>query len=226
MTARWIVVVPFLRLTEGASRLGKDTARVVHAVGLDTVAAIARSEAVKQVIVVADSDAYAAEIEAMGPHLSVLIVPPAGDEESANAAVAAAATGHSRNVAVVRATLATLDPTQLTALLDAAADVPIGVVLNEQSTKTTVLTAREPADVAALITANASHLASGTAATMLPAGSTLRRELTSAQSLTQSLDCATLGARTREITRGWHVVPRISPTSDRRYLPDPPPARD
>lgn len=216
MTAQWTAVVPLLNLAENSSRLGAEAEQLTRAIALDTVAAIAQARAVARIVVVSDTPELTAELTSMGANITVATV-ASGEVFDLAAALHAAHAPVSGAVAVIRPVLPALDPAELTTLLDAAQDVPVGVVSDTEGRRATVLTAQTADDLGTRpdmlkpsITAQAAPLAAGT---------TLRRTVTTARHLVQVRAWPTLGARTKAAAHARHLSPR--PT-DRRYGIDPP----
>ncbi|MCD1269062.1 2-phospho-L-lactate guanylyltransferase [Microbacterium sp. MEC084] len=204
----WIVVVPVKGAT-GKSRLEHpDRAELATAIALDTIEAASRAERVAEVVVVTSDAHVAAEVEGWRDDVStgfarstttdsVRVIPDPGAGLNAAIAAGIAAADATRPRAVLLGDLPALDPRDLDAALDAAASRPLSMVPDVEGRGTTLVTARpgvklEPAfgDGSA-----ARHRVAGFAELHVPAASTLRRDVDTADQLRAAAGLG-LGPRT------------------------------
>lgn len=187
--AQWVVVVPLKPAAVGKSRLRDGGEQLVRAIGLDTVAAASAAAAVARVIVVT-ADAATAAAAAGLPGVEVVPEPtPSG----LNAAIAAGIQGAGRGPrAALLGDLPALRPEDLDAALVAAASVDRAVVPDAEGTGSTLVTAQAGVAWSSAFGADsfARHTALGCAPLPVPAVSTLRRDVDTAEQLA---DAATLG---------------------------------
>lgn len=188
-TPGWVVVVPLKPAAVGKSRLRDVDEQLVRAIGLDTVAAASAAASVARVIVVT-SDAATAAAAASLPGVEVL---PEPDPSGLNAAIAAGA-GSAPDAprAALLGDLPALRPGDLDAALAAAASVDRGVVPDAEGTGSTLVTSRAGIAWQSAFGPDslARHTALGCAVLPVPAASTLRRDVDTAEQLA---DAATLG---------------------------------
>lgn len=141
----WSVVVPVKRLALAKTRLGlpdRPRARLALAMALDTVAAALACPRVVGVVVVSDDPAAVSALTALGADV-VPDEPDAGlDAALRHGAAVASSRSPAHGVAALAADLPALRAEDLTAALDAAAQVPVGLVTDAAGTGTTLLTAR------------------------------------------------------------------------------------
>lgn len=188
-TPRWTVVVPLKPAAIGKTRLRDGGEQLVRAIGLDTVAAASATASVGRVIVVT-ADAATAAAAAGLPGVEVVPEPtPSG----LNAAIAAgiAAAGPSPRAALL-GDLPALRPEDLDAALIAAASVDSAVVPDAEGTGSTLVAAGAGIAWQSAFGAGsfARHIALGCVPLDIPATSTLRRDVDTAEQLA---DAATLG---------------------------------
>ncbi|MEI3865452.1 2-phospho-L-lactate guanylyltransferase [Microbacterium sp. CCNWLW134] len=189
----WVVVVPVKATTRGKSRLavdGFDRVALARAIALDTVAAAASCPLVSQVIVVTDEATlplHAADI----PGLRFV---PEGEARGLNAAIAVGmeAAGERMPRAALLGDVPALRGEDLAVALRGAAGVERGVVADAEGTGSTLVTARAgvPWRSAFGEGSFAAHRAMGCVPLEVPSGSTLRRDVDTADQLR---DAAAIG---------------------------------
>ncbi|MCC4909336.1 2-phospho-L-lactate guanylyltransferase [Microbacterium sp. cx-59] len=192
----WVVVVPLKPAAIGKSRLRDVDEQLVRAIGLDTVAAASAAATVARVIVVT-ADAATAAAAASMPSVEVVAEP---DPSGLNAAIAAgAATAARAPRAALLGDLPALRPGDLDAALAAAASVDHGVVPDAEGTGSTLVTAGAGIAWQSAFGADslARHTALGFTLLPVPASSTLRRDVDTAEQLA---DAAVLGLGPRSAT--------------------------
>ncbi|WP_433676033.1 2-phospho-L-lactate guanylyltransferase [Microbacterium gorillae] len=207
----WAVIVPVKHTSYGKSRLGAD-AVLARAIALDTLERITAATSVERVILVTSDVglAEAARREVTGVQLEVI-----ADGDSVSAAARHDSIEQSLNdavglglgrvsggpVAVIHADLPTLNPNDLDAVLDLAADVPFGAVSDSDGLGTVMLTAQHPRALHPSFgrCSYARHLAAG--ATPLAAAASLRHDIDTPAQLAAARDAPdlTLGPRTRSL---------------------------
>nr|WP_308289170.1 MULTISPECIES: 2-phospho-L-lactate guanylyltransferase [Microbacterium] len=159
-----------------------DRTRLARAIALDTIAAAAACEAVARVVVVTDDDGLV--VDAAGiPRLHCV---PEGGARGLDGAVLhgmAAAEGMPR--AALLGDLPALRPEDLTAALRHAASFDRAVVADAEGTGSTLVTARVGVKWASAFGDGsfARHVRMGCVAMVVPAGSSLRRDVDTAQQL-------------------------------------------
>lgn len=143
----WSVVVPVKRRRDAKTRLDGAVAAVRHgdlvlALALDTVAAVIRANAVRQVVVVTDDDVVAVRMRALGVHV-VPDAPAAGlNPALRHGAAAAVHLSGNDGVMALTADLPALRPAELDAMLGVAAVHDSAVLADALGSGSTVLTAR------------------------------------------------------------------------------------
>ncbi len=182
----WAVVVPVKSPAIGKSRLdagGVDRRELARAIALDTIAAAASCDEVAQVYVVTDDAALPLHAHDI-PGLRFV---PEGDARGLNEAIAAGAdvAGERMPRAALLGDLPSLRPRDLAGALRQAASVDRGVVADAEGTGSTLVTARAavPWDAAFGADSFARHRALGCVALDVPPGSTLRRDVDTADQL-------------------------------------------
>lgn len=205
--APWVVVVPVKAPSRGKSRLGApgtDRTRLARAIALDTIEAAAACALVGRVIVVTDDGslpAHAADI----PRVRFV---PEGDGHGLDAAVATGTAIADERMprAALLGDLAALRPADLGAALRAAASIDRGVVADAEGTGSTLVTARAGVAWASSFGDGsfARHVALGCLPLALPDGSTLRRDVDTADQLDAAARLG-LGRRTAALLRAGAV---------------------
>ncbi len=206
MPLPWTLVVPVRHPERGKSRLGAGAA-VARAIAVDTLAAAA--PAAHRLILMTDADDWTAGLPGevrlqRGPGLSAAVAE----------GVAAAGDGP---VAVLPGDLPALRTADLAAALAAAEAHPLARVPDHEGTGTTLITALRGAEHRPAFGdgSNARHAAAGYAELVLPATSTLRRDVDRAADLAALAEAGLLGAATRSALREGDRV-----AGDRRGLLD------
>jgi 2-phospho-L-lactate guanylyltransferase len=200
----WVVVVP-VKGSTGKSRLEHpDRARLAAAIALDTLDAVRRARLVAEVVVVTADDRLAEEVagpdaagpDAAGPAPVRVVRDPGAGLNGAVAAGLAAVAPH-RGRAALLGDLPALDPADLDAALELAAERPRALVPDAEGAGTTLITARpgEPLHPSFGEDSRALHEAAGFTPLDVPAASTLRRDVDTARQL-QAAAVLGLGPRT------------------------------
>ena len=182
---RWGVVVPVKPAAVGKSRLvvdGVDRVALARAIALDTIAAAAAADAVAQVVVVTD--------DALLPVLAVdipgLRFVAEGEAEGLNAAIAEGAR-HLEGMprAALLGDVPALRPADLDRALAGAAAVARGAVADAEGTGTTLVTAAPGVAWASHFGPGsfAEHVSRGFEPLEVPATSTLRLDVDTAEQL-------------------------------------------
>ncbi len=189
----WTVVIPVKPAAHGKSRLtvpGVGREQLARAIALDTIAA---ASAAAQVIVVTDDPQTAAAARALG----ATVCPDPGDGLDAAVAAGASAAGTQTPRAALLGDLPALQPDDLTAALHEAASHPRAVVPDADGTGTTLVTAAPGVGWASAFGdgSYARHLALGCAPLTVPDGSSLRRDVDTAEQLAAA-SALGLGPRT------------------------------
>lgn len=199
---RWGLVVPVKPAAVGKSRLavdGVDRVALARAIALDTIAAAAPADTVAQVVVVTD--------DALLPVLAVdipgLRFVAEGDAKGLNAAVAEGARqieGMPR--AALLGDVPALRPADLDAALGKAAAVERGAVADASGTGTTLVTAAAGVPWASHFGPGsfAGHVAQGFTPLEVPAASTLRHDVDTAEQLAAAVALG-IGPRTAALLR-------------------------
>lgn len=193
---RWSVVIPVKPAVAAKSRLRvRDRESLARAIAVDTIAAVAASPAVAEVVVVTSDPGVGRELAAIP---SARIVDDRGSEGlSAAISLGIASVASDRHRAVLLGDLPALRPEALTAALAAAAGVPLGTVPDADGDGTALVTAlpgvvlepRFGADSAA------AHRAAGFVPLPVERDSSLRRDVDTAEHLAVALALG-LGPRT------------------------------
>ncbi|MEZ3161910.1 2-phospho-L-lactate guanylyltransferase [Microbacterium sp. BWT-B31] len=176
----WAVVIPVKPAARGKSRLaipGVDRQALARAIALDTIAAVAACEVVRQVVVVGDDGGLA--LEAAGIRgLRFVPEPSPGGLNPAIAAGVAAVDERTPRAALL-GDLPALRPADLAAALREARGLARAVVADADGTGTTLLTAAPaiPWTSAFGEGSFAKHLALGAAALSVTDASTLRHDV-------------------------------------------------
>lgn len=203
MTAAWTVVVPVKDPARGKSRLsvaGVDRARLARAIALDTIAAAAACPLVETVVIVGDDG---------GLVLAALDLPglrfvPEGEARGLDEAVATAAGPYVRTPrAALLGDLPALRPADLAEALELAASVDRSVVADAEGTGSTLVTAAADVEWRSAFGEGsfARHVGLGCVALDIDAGSTLRRDVDTADQLTAAAALG-LGSRTAAVLGG------------------------
>lgn len=192
----WTVVVPVKGTVSAKSRLGASPALAL-AIALDTVAAVSSTpEPVEgRTVIVVTSPSIAPHFEALGAR--VLFDANAG--LTAAVAQGIAAVGGDGPVAVLLGDMPALQPHELAAALELAAQHPLAFVPDADNDGTVLITALHAADhrPAFGLHSRAAHLNAGYVELAIPLDSGLRRDVdTAAQLATLALR---LGPRTRSL---------------------------
>jgi 2-phospho-L-lactate guanylyltransferase len=193
-SAEWVVVVPLKPAAVGKSRLRDGGEQLVRAIGLDTVAAASAAASVARVIVVTADPATAAAAAAL-PRVEVVPEPrPSGLNAAIATGIVAAGSGPR---AALLGDLPALRPADLEAALRAAASVDRAVVPDAEGTGSTLVTARAGVGWSSAFGAEsfARHTALGCVPLPVPAASTLRRDVDTAEQLAHAAALG-LGPRT------------------------------
>jgi 2-phospho-L-lactate/phosphoenolpyruvate guanylyltransferase len=194
----WVVVVPVKLTALGKSRLGDvvaDRAALALAIALDTIEAAAAASLVAEVIVVTDDREVMTGIKRMRRVRAV----SEGTEPGLNAAIAtgARAAGDDTARAALLGDLPALRPDDLDAALAAAATVERGLVTDAEGTGSTLVTARAGAVWTSAFGENSAerHRLLGCTVLVVPADSTLRRDVDTTEQLAAA-SALGLGPRT------------------------------
>jgi 2-phospho-L-lactate guanylyltransferase len=182
----WVVVVP-VKGSTGKSRLAHpDRARLAAAIALDTLDAVRRARLVAEVVVVTADERLAEEVAGpgRGPAPVRVVRDPGAGLNGAVAAGLAAVAPH-RGRAALLGDLPALDPADLDAALELAAERPRALVPDAEGAGTTLITARpgEPLHPSFGEDSRALHEAAGFTPLDVPAASTLRRDVDTAGQL-------------------------------------------
>ncbi len=200
MTAAWTVVVPVKDPARGKSRLtvaGVDRMRLARAIALDTISAAAACPLVETVVIVGDDG---------GLVLAALDVPglrfvPEGDARGLDEAIATAAGPYERMPrAALLGDLPALRPADLAEALERAASVERSVVADTEGTGSTLVTAAAGLEWRSSFGEGsfARHVGLGFVALEIGAGSTLRRDVDTADQLDAAAALG-LGPRTSAV---------------------------
>lgn len=185
MTAGWTVVVPVKPAALGKTRLtdaAPDRGALARAIALDTLEAAASAARVERVILVTDDP----DLTLAAAELPKVTPLPEGGERGLDAAIT---TGMEAAGLVPRAALLgdlpALRPADLDAALDAAEQVERGLVTDAEGTGTTLVTARAGAVWVSAFGEDsaARHRLLGCTDLDIDAGSTLRRDVDTAEQL-------------------------------------------
>ena len=205
----WVVIVPVKPAEYGKSRLrvdGVDRRGLARAVAVDTVRAAAEAPGVGAVIVVTDDPGLAREIRSID---GVRVVAERG-RRGVNGAVAwAAATIDSAAPrAALLGDLPALRSEDLVRALALAATVDRAVVPDAEGTGSTLVTARAGVELTTAFGENSllRHVESGCSVIEVDPGSTLRRDVDTAEHLGRASDLG-LGARTRAVLEPARTLP-------------------
>jgi 2-phospho-L-lactate guanylyltransferase len=198
VTGGWAVVVPVKSPAVGKSRLdvpGIDRATLARAIALDTIEAAAACAEVAQVFVVTDDPAVV-----VGAHdIPGLRFVPEEEPRGLNAAIAlgADAAGERMPRAALLGDLPSLRPDDLADALARAGRVDRGVVADAEGSGSTLVTAREGVPWRAEFgpDSHARHIALGCVGLDVSDGSTLRRDVDTAEQLGEAA-ARGLGRRT------------------------------
>ncbi len=191
---QWTLVIPVKPLARAKSRLS-DTAADALRPGLalafaqDTVAAALACPAVKDVSVVTDDPWAGRELGALGAHI-VSDEPHGGlNAALAHAADAVRATRPESAVAALNADLPALRPLELARVLDAAAEFPRAFLPDAAAIGTTLLAAREGAQLRPAFgtDSRARHRASGAVELTLDAVDSVRQDVDTGADLRAAL---------------------------------------
>ncbi|WP_030667306.1 2-phospho-L-lactate guanylyltransferase [Streptomyces cellulosae] len=191
---QWTLVIPVKPLARAKSRLS-DTAADALRPGLalafaqDTVAAALACPAVKDVSVVTDDPWAGRELGALGAHI-VSDEPHGGlNAALAHAAAAVRSTRPESAVAALNADLPALRPLELARVLDAAAEFPRAFLPDAAAIGTTLLAAREGAQLrpAFGMDSRARHRASGAVELTLDAVDSVRQDVDTGADLRAAL---------------------------------------
>ncbi|MDE0546546.1 2-phospho-L-lactate guanylyltransferase [Microbacterium sp. C7(2022)] len=200
----WALVIPVKAPTRGKSRLdvpGVDRVSLARAIALDTIAAAAACDQVERVIVVTDDPQlplHAFDIPGLG---FVDESDAGGLNEAITLGVATARRAEgARRCAVLLADVPALRPADLSVALRAAASVDRGVVADADGTGSTLVTAGRGIEWRSAFGDDsfARHVSSGCTPLAVPAESTLRRDVDTAEHLTDAARLG-LGPRTARI---------------------------
>ena len=199
---RWGLVIPVKPAAVGKSRLvvdGVERVALARAIALDTIAAAAVADTVAQVVVVTD-DALLPLAAADIPGLRLV---PEGEAKGLNEAITEGARvmeGMPR--AALLGDVPALRPTDLDAALEKAAAVERGVVADAEGTGTTLVTAAAPVPWASHFGPGsfAGHVAQGFIPLEVPAASTLRHDVDTAEQLAAAVALG-VGPRTAGLLR-------------------------
>ena len=184
---RWTILVPLKASDRGKSRIEVDPAlrrRLVLAMALDTVAAAAAADGVRQVVVVVDEPADATSSRGSPASGWCGPTPPSLNQAIVDGARAMVGDADGRRRSgrspCSRATCRRYLPGELAAALSAAARHPRAVVADKQGTGTTLLAGVGRVDCCARGTGPGSlgrHLADGAVGSSCPVDSGLRRDV-------------------------------------------------
>ncbi|MFI6934570.1 2-phospho-L-lactate guanylyltransferase [Streptomyces sp. NPDC050287] len=191
---QWMLVIPVKPLARAKSRLS-DTAADALRPGLalafaqDTVAAALACPAVKDVAVVTHDPWAGRELGALGAHI-VSDEPYGGlNTALAHAAAAVRATRPESAVAALNADLPALRPLELARVLDAAAEFPRAFLPDAAAIGTTLLAAREGAELRPAFgpDSRARHRASGAVELTLDTVDSVRQDVDTGADLRAAL---------------------------------------
>ncbi len=209
----WTIVMPVKPARSGKSRLhvpGVERTELARAIALDTIAA---AVVVAEVIVVTD-DAQVAAATAGIPHARAI---PEGEARGLNPAIARglAVAGEGPR-AVLLGDLPALRPDDLGAALALASAHPLAAVADAEGTGTTLVAAARgiPLSPAFGDGSFARHLAQGCVALPVPAASTLRRDVDTAEQLAAAARLG-LGPRTAALFASVTTATRGTPLRSR-----------
>ncbi|MFL0410368.1 2-phospho-L-lactate guanylyltransferase [Microbacterium paludicola] len=196
----WTVVIP-VKGSSGKSRLAHpDRAELASAIALDTIDAVCRAENVAEVIVVTADGELALRVVSdagAGPRPLVRVVPDPGNGLNPAIAAGVAAVEPSRHRAALLGDLPALHPADLDAALELAAAHDRAYVPDAEGTGTTLIAAVPgvPLEPGFGGDSAARHADAGFAALDIPATSTLRRDVDTADQLHSAVGLG-LGPRT------------------------------
>jgi 2-phospho-L-lactate guanylyltransferase len=197
----WVVVVPVKPAELGKTRLTDAAAgrsALARAIALDTITAAAAALEVDRVVVVTDDTELASSLKRT-PGVEVV---REGEPGGLDAAIAkgAAAAGLDAPRAALLGDLPALRPADLDAALEAAAGVERGVVADAEGVGSTLVTARAGATWITAFGEDsfARHQLLGCTALEVPADSTLRRDVDTAEQLAEATALG-LGERTAAV---------------------------
>jgi 2-phospho-L-lactate guanylyltransferase len=199
----WTVVIP-VKGSTGKSRLQHpDRAELALAIALDTVAAVCRAKHVRAVVLVTADAEVRRELEGLAAdaHLDVVTDPGSGLNPAVTAGLAAADPAHPR--AALLGDLPALRPEHLDAALELASAHARSFAADAEGTGTTLIAARAGVALAPAFGSGsaARHAAEGLVPLALPAQSTVRRDVDTADQL-RAAAALGLGPRTAELVRG------------------------
>ncbi len=199
----WAVIVPVKPAARGKSRLevtGAPRDAVVRAIALDTIAAAVACSEVAQVYVVTDD----ASLPLHAVDIAGLRFVPEGDAHGLDEAIAqgmkaaeADTSGERMPRAALLGDLPALQPDDLATALRAASEVDRAVVADADGTGSTLVTARAGVEWTSAfgVGSFARHVALGCVPLDLAAGTTLRRDVDTADDLAAAAELG-LGPRT------------------------------
>lgn len=196
----WTVVIP-VKGSTGKSRLAHpDRAELATAIALDTIDAVCRAEHVAEVVVVtADGELALRVLSDAGaaPRPLVRVVPDRGAGLNAAISAGLAAADATRSRAALLGDLPALEPADLDAALTLAATRERTFVPDAEGTGTTLICALPgvPLEPAFGRDSAARHAAAGFVQLDVPATSTLRRDVDTADQLRAAAQLG-LGRRT------------------------------
>ncbi len=193
----WTVVVPFKGGTMAKSRLGHPSAgetglhpgqrrRLALAFLRDTIAAASASEEVGRLAVVSSDP----EVSALLPGVIVVADPGGGLNAAVAAGIAWAGNHHPGPVAALTGDLPCLRPRDLSAALDLARGLPLGVVPDREGSGSTLITAASGVPVTPRFGPGSreAHRRAGHAVLSLPADSPLRQDVDTIADLRRALE--------------------------------------
>lgn len=187
-TTGWTLVIP-VKGSTGKSRLEHpDRAALATAIALDTIGAACRAQRVAQVVVVTSDGEFALEAVsdvAAAPRPLMRVVPDPGAGLNAAVSAGLAATDPARARAALLGDLPALHSGDLDAALERATRHDRTYVADAEGTGTTLITARPdvPLEPAFGRGSAARHAEAGFAPLDVPATSTLRRDVDTAEQL-------------------------------------------
>ena len=214
--AAWTVVVPVKGTADGKSRMSPaidEAGRrlLVEAFARDALAAVAASPYVERMIVVTDAAAPVASLlRSLGAEI---VADPGG---GLNAAIAAGVDRVRTPVAVLLGDLPTLTTADLDDALALAAEHPLAFVTDADRTGTTLLTARDPADLVPRFGTGSAgrHQAAGHTLLGIGALSSLRHDVDTEADLIEATQRG-LGPHTAEAVRGLSPRAESAPSPRR-----------
>ncbi|MGD6979047.1 MULTISPECIES: 2-phospho-L-lactate guanylyltransferase [Citricoccus] len=221
VSASWTVVVPFKGGSMAKSRLGhasegrpglhpEQRRRLALAFLRDTVVAARAAEEVGRVVVVSADPA----VHTMLPGVTVVADPQRGLNAAVEAGLAWARDHHPVPVAALTGDLPCLSPRDLSAALDLARRVSLGLVPDKEGSGSTLITAAPGAGITPRFGPGSSqaHRRAGHAVLPVRADSSLRQDVDTVSDLHRALERGA-GLATEFAALQWHAdrTPRTRP---------------